>query len=232
MPPEKPVTPRPAATVVLVRAGKRGPEVFLTRRPETMSFLGGYVVFPGGRVDDIDRSESVFERITGLDGIPPLPLSDYGHVPIDPRSFYPAAIRELFEEAGVLLLEDAAGDPVSPDTAESFRGLLPVSARRFYELVAEHDLSLPAHRFEFVQLFVTPEFSPQRFYTVFFSAMLPEGQDAGIENREVTESFWISPTEALEKTRRGGFKMILPTIMALESVEANPAFTIDNNNQL
>jgi len=218
MPPKPPVTPKPAATVVLVREGEGGPEVFLTRRPETMSFLGGFVVFPGGRVDTIDRSEPVFERITGLDDIPPMPLADYGDVPIDPRAFYAAAIRELFEEAGVLLLEERDGNPVSPDTAECFRSLLPVSSRRFYELVEEHDLYLPARKFEFIQLFVTPEFSPQRFYTVFLQAMLPDGQQAGIENREVAESFWISPDDALDEKSRGGFKMILPTIMALEAV--------------
>jgi len=232
MTPGKPVTPKPAATVVLLREGENGPEVFLTRRPETMSFLGGFVVFPGGRVDTIDRTEPVFERITGLDESLPLPLSDYGDVPIDPRSFYPAAIRELFEEAGVLLLEDADGNPVSPDVVKTLRSLLPVSSRRFYKLVQEHDLYLPARRFEFVQLFVTPEFSPQRFYTVFLKAVLPEGQTAGIENREVVESFWISPTDALEQTRRGGFKMILPTILALEMVEDGPALAIDKNNRL
>ncbi|MBN1881319.1 MAG: NUDIX domain-containing protein [Deltaproteobacteria bacterium] len=218
MSPKPPVTPKPAATVVLVREGEEGREVFLTRRPETMSFLGGFVVFPGGRVDVVDHTDMVFERITGLEDIPPLPLSDYGDVPIDPRSFYPAAIRELFEEAGVLLLEDSGGNPVSPEVAERFRSLLPVSSKRFYELVAEHNLYLPAHRFEFVQLFVTPEFSPQRFYTVFLKTMLPEGQRAGIENREVTESFWISPDDALDEKSRGVFKMILPTVMALEAV--------------
>lgn len=230
MSPKKPVTPKPAATVVLLREGENGPEVFLTRRPETMSFLGGFVVFPGGRVDKIDRSEPVFARITGLNDIPPLPLADYGDVPIDPRSFYPAAIRELFEEAGVLLLEDAAGDPVSMDMVEHFRCLLPVSSKRFYELVTEHDLYLPARRFEFVQLFVTPEFSPQRFYTVFLKAVLPQRQRAGVENREVAESFWISPADALDEKSRGGFKMILPTIMALEAVEDETVSAIDKHD--
>jgi hypothetical protein len=104
------------------------------------------------------------------------------------------------------------------EVVRSFRELLPVSSRRFYELVEENDLFLPAHRFEFIQLFVTPEFSPQRFYTVFLKAMLPEGQQAGIENREVAESFWITPEDALDEKSRGKFKMILPTIMALEAV--------------
>lgn len=229
MPTSKPVIPKPAATVVLLREGENGLEVFLTRRPETMSFLGGFVVFPGGRVDAIDRSESVFARITGLDDTPPLPLTDYGDVPIDPRAFYAAAIRELFEEAGVLLLEERNGNPVSPDTAERLLSLLPVSSKRFYELVAEHDLYLPAHRFEFVQLFVTPEFSPQRFYTVFLKATLPKGQRAGIENREVAESFWISPAAALDEKSRGGFKMILPTIMALEAVDDGTVKAIDKD---
>ena len=232
MPPTPPVTPKPAATVVLVREGERGREVFLTRRPETMSFLGGFIVFPGGRVDDIDSTEAVFDRITGLDDIPPLPLADYGDVPIDPRAFYAAAIRELFEEAGVLFLEDAAGDPVSIDVAGRLRDLLPVSSQRFYELVAEHDLYLPARRLEFVQLFVTPEFSPQRFYTVFLQATLPEGQRAGVENREVAESFWISPDDALDEKSRGRFKMILPTVMALEAVGDGATLAIDTDDGL
>ncbi len=105
-----PVTPKPAATVVLMRTNRGTREVFLTRRPQSMAFLGGYYVFPGGRVDAADLTTRATGRVLGARPDDIEKIDRDGH---EPLGFYTAAVRELFEESGVLLLCDEAGRIVS-----------------------------------------------------------------------------------------------------------------------
>jgi 8-oxo-dGTP pyrophosphatase MutT (NUDIX family) len=224
------VTPKPAATVVLVRDGKVGREVFLTKRPDTMDFLGGFYVFPGGRVDKSDKSEKARERVIGFDQNDfklwqkyelewqrdgePSNSADLVY-PID---FCTAAIRELFEESGVLLMCDEEQKIVSNNIYEEMRRSVNLNPDDFLKGVIEKGLYYAAFKLKFVQLFVTPQGSRKRFYTIFFSATLPKGQRAGIETDEVSESFWVSPEAALKKGESGEFPMIFPTILALKSI--------------
>ena len=230
------VTPKPAATVVLVRNGKAGREVFLTKRPDTMDFLGGFYVFPGGRVDNTDKSEKVRERVIGFDQSDFRPWQEYElneewegerqrggepSNPVDlvyPIDFYTAGIRELFEESGVLLMCDKEQKIVSNNIYEEMRSVAHLNPEGFLEGVIENGLYYAAFKLKFIQLFVTPPGSRKRFYTIFFSATLPKGQRAGIETDEVSESFWVSPDVALKKGESGEFPMIFPTILALKSI--------------
>ncbi len=139
-------------------------------------------------------------------------MTSDGH---DPLGFYTAAVRELFEEAGVLLLCDAAGKIVSEATYRSMRDNGNLSGGAFVDAVREKDLFYAGHSLAFLQLFTTPAFAPVRFHTVFFRSELPGGQEAGIESREVQRSLWVTPEEALERNRSGEFKMIPPTLLAL-----------------
>jgi 8-oxo-dGTP pyrophosphatase MutT (NUDIX family) len=210
-----PVTPKPAATVVLVRTDRGTREVFLTRRPKSMAFLGGYYVFPGGRVDAADLTARATERIIGARPDDIEKLNRDGH---DPLGFYTAAVRELFEESGVLLLCDEAGQIVSGKLYREIRQPSHGHGAPFVEEAAVRNLFFAGHRLEFLQLFTTPAFSPMRFYTVFFLAELPEGQEAGLDNPEVEQWLWIEPATALEKNRSGAFPMIPPTMAALHMV--------------
>jgi 8-oxo-dGTP pyrophosphatase MutT (NUDIX family) len=209
-----PVTPKPAATVVLMRTVRGTREVFLTQRPKSMAFLGGYYVFPGGRVDAADVEARATGRVIGARPDDVEKIGRDGH---DPLGFYAAAVRELFEEAGVLLLADETGTVISGDLrreiGQSVDGGVP-----FIDAAAAHDLFLAGHRLGFLQLFTTPAFAPMRFYTVFFLAELPEGQEAGVDSSEVEQWLWIEPAAALEQNRTGAFLMIPPTMAALHMV--------------
>jgi 8-oxo-dGTP pyrophosphatase MutT (NUDIX family) len=215
MAPRAPVVPRLAATVVLVREDGGRREVFLTKRPASMAFLGGYYVFPGGRVDAVDRSPGAIDRLFGADLASLGRAAEDGH---NPAGFFVAAIRELFEEAGVLLLCDGDGNLVPDHIYREIRADGRGSAESFVRETARRGLFYAGHRLTFLQLFVTPAFSPIRFYTVFFRADLPAGQSAGIEDPEVERSLWIGVEEAIEKNRSWEFPMIPPTVAALWAV--------------
>lgn len=227
------VTPKPAATVVLVRDGKAGREVFLTKRPDTMDFLGGFYVFPGGRVDKSDKSEKARGRVIGFDKSDFQPWQKYElewqrdgepNNPADlviPIDFCTAAIRELFEESGVLLMCDKEQKIVSNNIYEEMRSVAHLNPEEFLRSVIKKGLYFAAFKLKFIQLFITPVGSRKRFYTIFFSATLPKGQRAGIETDEVSESFWVSPDAALKKGESGEFPMIFPTILALKSIVEN-----------
>ncbi len=215
MAPGTPVTPRPAATVVVTRENNGRREVFLTRRARSMKFLGGYYVFPGGRVDAADMDARAADRIVGADPADVERLRRDGH---EALGFYTAAVRELFEEAGVLLLCDQAGRIVSDRVYREMRSLAGDNDAPFIDEVIRRDLFFAGGRLRFLQHFTTPSFSPMRFFTVFFAADLPVGQAAGVENVEVEQSLWIEPGEALERNRGGEFQMIPPTMAALHMI--------------
>ncbi len=210
-----PVAPKPAATVLLVRGGRAGREVFLTQRPKSMAFLGGYYVFPGGSVDAADLTARATGRVVGVD---PDDLETMGQDGPDPLGFYTAAVRELFEESGVLLLCDEAERVVTGPLARELAELIGHNGASFLDEVVARDLFFAGHRLKFLQRFTTPAFSPIRFHTVFFLAELPDGQEAGVQSPEVERSLWIAPAEALEKNRSGEFAMIPPTLAALHRV--------------
>lgn len=210
-----PVAPKPAATVVLMRTERGRREVFLTRRPQSMAFLGGYYVFPGGRVDHADLASRATERVIGAHPDDIRQIDQNEHAPL---GFYTAAVRELFEESGVLLLADEAGRVVSGEPYEQMRRSGVHNAARFVESVAAQNLYYAGGRLRFLQVFTTPSFAPMRFHTVFFLAELPEGQEAGIDNPEVDRWLWIEPSAALAENRSGGFPLIPPTMAALHMV--------------
>jgi 8-oxo-dGTP pyrophosphatase MutT (NUDIX family) len=215
MAPGTPVVPKPAATVVVLRGDRERREVFLVRRPQSMAFLGGYYVFPGGRVDAADLAPRATGRVIGASPDDVEKMNHNGH---DPLGFYTAAVRELFEESGVLLLCDTARRIVPGAMALELARLTGQGGASFVDEVVERGLFFAGHRLKFLQLFTTPAFSPMRFHTVFFLTELPDGQQAGLDSPEVERSVWIAPAEALEINRSGEFPMILPTIAALQMV--------------
>ena len=210
-----PVVPKPAATVVLLRheGGRR--EVFLTKRPDSMAFLAGYYVFPGGSVDAVDRRPEATGRLFGADLSAMEQSARDGH---DPAAFFTASVRELFEESGVLMLCDARGEIVSDEVYRDMRDGTKPRGRGFVRELVGRNLFYAGHRLTLMQLFTTPAFSPIRFYTVFFRADLPDGQRAGMNSPEVECSLWVTPEEALERNRSGEFPMILPTLAALYAI--------------
>ena len=209
----------PAATVMLVRDGDQGLEVFMLRRTLAAVFAGGMYVFPGGRVDDADRSDDV----TGLcDGLSDVEASGMLNVPAGGLAFWVAAIRECFEEAGVLLARTADGAVVrfeDPDTEARFnehRHAVHDGQRSLVEVCSAERLRLVTDHIRYVSHWITPVGERRRFDTRFLLARAPQAQEPLHDDGETTDSLWVRPAAALERFRAGDLAMIVPTIANLE----------------
>jgi 8-oxo-dGTP pyrophosphatase MutT (NUDIX family) len=212
---QQPVTPRPAATVLLVRDRDGGPEVYLLRRTASMSFAAGFFVFPGGSVDDRDRDLPPEAWV----GPPPTQWADrLGCDTSLAQALVCAAVRETFEESGVVLA-GADRESVVADTSgedwEADRIALLDRSLSLAQLLRRRDLMLRADLLRPWAHWITPEVEPKRFDTRFFVAALPEGQRTRDVGGEADRVVWMRPNDALDRERRGELSMLPPTIAAL-----------------
>jgi 8-oxo-dGTP pyrophosphatase MutT (NUDIX family) len=222
-------TPKPAATVVVLRDSSTGPEVFMVRRHTGTAFRGAHV-FPGGRVDASDQGMAADDWCDGLDHAD----RQLGELPsAEARGYHVAAVRELFEEAGVLLARPRPDRFISLADPEAHRrftryrtdvhtGTLPLRAIAEREAVrlALDALVLFAH-------WVTPP-SPvegRRFDTRFFMARVPAGQVPAHDDRETTDGVWITPAGAIAHAIRREIVLPPPTWVTLRELERHP--TVD-----
>jgi len=213
---------RDAATVMLVRdaADGRGPgiEVFMLRRNLKSDFVGGAYVFPGGAVDDHDRHTNLEPVCTGRSD-----ASASHQLGIDQGglAYWVAAIRECFEEAGVLLALDEGGDFIhfnDPDVDGRFqihRKAVDTGERRLVEICQDEGLQLAVDSIYYFSHWITPEGAPRRYDTRFFVTRAPAGQVPLHDDREVIANLWIRPGDALEQHRAGLFDLIFPTMRSL-----------------
>lgn len=202
-------TPAASATVMLLRDGPAGLEVFLLRRHGKSSVLGGVYVFPGGKLDPEDagwagRLDRTPEQLHAMLGEPELR-------PDEAAALFVAAIREVFEETGVLFAD------VTPQQArESWAALR--QGRRFDELLSPLPLTLQASALQPWSRWITPTISsvvPKRFDARFFIAAMPAGQEARHDEHEATEGLWLSPREALRRYWDLQIELAPPQIMTL-----------------
>ena len=220
--PDVPATPRPAATIVLVRPGPAGPEVLLLKRNRTVGFVPGAYVFPGGRVDSEDASAELVER---LDGVSPEQAAErLGMEESDRRAvaYYVAALREAFEETGIMIGRGPGGTPLPPAAGDaSVRGVLAAlhrGDRTFAEVVADLDVTLDGGAVEYIAHWITPRAEPRRYDTRFFVAAVPGDTEALPDGSEITQAVWLSPEAALTRHEEGTLPMIFPTIKTLQSL--------------
>jgi 8-oxo-dGTP pyrophosphatase MutT (NUDIX family) len=214
-----PVTPVPAATIILVRDAETSPEVLLLERHAKSDFLPDLYVFPGGRVDPGDGE--LADRVEGIDAAEAGRLAPTV-APELALAFFVAAIRETFEEAGVLLARrrGEAGLVGGDIVHELGRHRLGVQGGQssFRDLIVEADLELAADLLGVHGHWITPEMVPKRFDTLFFAAVAPADHLASHDGVESTDSVWIRPEEAIAQGRRGERQMIFPTIANLDSI--------------
>lgn len=218
--------PRDAATVILLRDRTEGPyEVFLMRRHRNQSFMGGAHVFPGGSLDGADTDPLLSACLGGFCGTDARRLLQETELPESTAlGLYVAAIRETFEEAGVLLARDAGGGLVDlspPDRAARFsryrlelhQGRLTLAELVRREcLVFAPDLLIPYSHW------ITPEIEPKRFDTRFFLARVPGGQLPVHDRMELTESAWMAPDFALAEHGAGRIVLMPPTLKTIEEL--------------
>ncbi len=212
---------RDAATVMLVRDGDDGLEVFMLRRNLQSDFVGGAYVFPGGGVDAQDRHVDLTPVCAGRTDAA---ASQLLGIDAGGLAFWVAAIRESFEEAGLLLALDEHGETVrfdDPEVEERFlrhRHDVDDSNRRLVEIVVEEGLQLDVAAIHYFAHWITPEGAPRRYDTRFFVARAPEAQTPVHDDREVIANLWVRPADALERHRAGELEMIFPTIRSLEAI--------------
>ena len=218
---------RDAATVMLVRDasdGAPGIEVFMLRRNLNSDFVGGAYVFPGGAVDPEDRHddlEPICAGRTDRDASERLGIDRGG------LAYWVAAIRESFEEAGVLLAYDHTGEVVrlvdhDPDTAARFvdhRSAVDHGERRLVEVCEQEGLRLATDAIYYFAHWITPEGAPRRYDTRFFVAAAPTGQVPLHDDREVIANLWIRPAEALARFDAGEFELVFPTVRSLVAID-------------
>jgi glyoxylase-like metal-dependent hydrolase (beta-lactamase superfamily II)/8-oxo-dGTP pyrophosphatase MutT (NUDIX family) len=208
--------------VVLVRTGDRGLEVLLTQRPSTMAFAPDVHVFPGGAVDEADGDASLASRSSLTPGEAEKRLG-WDLTPADALAVHVAALRELFEEAGILLATARALAP-EPTGLERDRAALLDGSVPFGELVERLDLELRLDRLVPLSRWVTPRFVPRRFDTRFFAAELPEGLEPSFAESEVVAHRWMSPGDALAACAAGEIDLWLPTSTTLQQLEHASSF--------
>jgi 8-oxo-dGTP pyrophosphatase MutT (NUDIX family) len=207
--------PRPASTVVLLRDTASGLEVLLLKRHALSDVLGGAYVFPGGKVDDRDAAPGLLRH---LDRSPEALHAELHEADIDDTtaaSLYVAAIREAFEESGILLAEGARHAQAIAARALLHEGL------DFEHVLSRLSLHLHTEQVTPWSRWITPKVptvTNKRFDTRFFVSGVPSDQVAVHDNHEATESLWITPRAALQRYWQRDIELAPPQIMSLSTL--------------
>jgi len=211
--------PRPAATLLLLRDGGLGPEAFLLQRTKTAAFLAGAHVFPGGALDKADRDIRVLRRVTGISDAQ---ASERLGIESGGLAYWVAAIRECFEEAGILLAESEEGralDARRVAALAQYRGALHAGKLAFHEFLEKERLLLRGAELAYFGHWITAPGRARRFDTRFFLALAPEGQPGAHDGTELIDSLWLRPVEALERQARGAMELVFATKNTLADLQ-------------
>jgi 8-oxo-dGTP pyrophosphatase MutT (NUDIX family) len=221
----QPAVPHPASTVVLVRPDHEGRfEIFMNRRPEKMETYAGIYVFPGGRVETTDWSGEMLGLIHGLS---PAQAQQTLACDLQPEiclGHWVAAVRELFEEAGVYFFVSESGALASPaqetltERLAQKRQALQLGELNLVGLLESEQLYCDLSRLTYFFHRITPDHYPVRFDTRFYLAALPVHQSPLHTSKEVAESLWLSPKDALDRWQFGNFPMMPPTLAVLRTL--------------
>ena len=213
--------PRLAATVMLIRPAESAPhlEVFMLRRSAKSAFAPDVFVFPGGTLDAADTSDEALAKIygPGVEALGRIVAPREPELPglPDTRAFaglHVTALRELFEEAGVLLACTADGRQLSPDASQRVHA----GARAYDDALADLAAFGDARSLQLFSRWVTPPDEPQRYDAYFFAAAASREHSAAADAFETHDGVWIAPREALTRSATGSFRMIYPTIKHVE----------------
>ena len=208
----EPPFPYPAATVILLRDTAEGVEVFLMQRNIKSSAFAGMYVFPGGRVDEDDQSAVLYERcdLSDKDASRILGIENNG------LAYYIAAVRECFEESGVLLAGNQAVYDV--DELRSLRDRLNAGDITFSKICQQLDVALSVADIAYASHWITPREEKRRFDTRFFAAHIPSDAALLHDGAELVSSRWLKPASALEAGEKREIMLIPPTIANLKAV--------------
>ena len=212
----EPAEPRNAATVMLLRPGAQGPEVYLLRRQTSMAFAGGMCVFPGGGVDPRDFDPRHAGAAAWAGPAPAQWATRLGTDEATARALVCAAVRETFEESGVLLAGESAHTVVADTTGadwEEDRAALEARELAFTEFLDRRGLVLRTDLLGAWAGWLTPVFEPRRYRTWFFVADLPAGQRTRDVSTESDQVIWLPAMRAVAEAEQQQLFMLPPTYL-------------------
>ena len=218
------VVPGKASTVILARPAAGGRfEVLMTRRAPHLKVLAGFLVFPGGAVEEDDWSEKMLARCRGLSASEAQRILSATMVPEQALGHWVAAIRELFEETGIHFFtkQGKSLDPISDSLCQRLaqsREALWQRKLALADLLESEQLFCDVGRLTYLFHRITPNHHPVRFDTRFYVSCLPQGQAPLDFSEEVAESVWLTPQEALKLSDSGALPMMPPTVIALRAL--------------
>jgi len=205
---DAPVTPKPAATILMCKNGPNGIETFMVVRNYQIDFGSGALVFPGGKLADSDSHPEVRGLCDGTDG-----LDD------DALGLQVAAIREVFEECGILLAREQGSDAMIPGerlgALEHYRATLNTGEVGILKFLQKESLRLACDCLHPYAHWITPKMVPKRFNTHFFIAFAPDDHVAAHDGEESTDSVWISPEQVIREGAEGKWTLMFPTRLNL-----------------
>ena len=205
-----PPEPKPAATILLLRDGSAGLEVFMVVRHHQIDFASGALVFPGGKADPQDFDSALIPFLHGA------------HADTDMRAAQVSAIREAFEECGILLArEQGSTDIISGErlaTLQEFREPMNKGDITLLDFLQQQQLQLACDQLVHFAHWITPPMMPKRFDTHFYLAIAPADHLALHDGYESVDSIWIAPGAAVEEAKSGKRTVIFPTLRNLEKL--------------
>lgn len=212
---EKPAVPiRPAATILLVRDAPEF-QVLMVKRHHQIDFASGALVFPGGKTHQGDHDEAWEGHVTG-----------WGEIEAEERPLRIAAIREAYEEAGIIVARHADGATYHGDPrADAARAEIEADRRSFLSLVQELDIRLDLPALTAFARWITPDMMPKRFDTWFYVVSADSTQAAAHDGRETVDAEWIAPQVALDLAEAGQRTIIFPTRMNLKLLAESSSVT-------
>ncbi len=224
-----PVEPKIASTVILLR--ERVPdleseddcefEVFMAKRHENARFMSEHHVFPGGSIEEQDLTKESRERLVGLEEDV---LDNLKEVCDDPSNLWVIAIRELFEEAGILIATKKIGNSLGkiedkPKKIKKYQKKLQKKRMTMTNVLTKENLYYSASDLRYFGRLITPKLSPIRFDTQFFLCKFPKNQNINLFSDELTESLWGTPKQILEQFKKREIKLIFPQYSTLQRLQ-------------
>ncbi|MHA2038512.1 MAG: NUDIX hydrolase [Candidatus Hodarchaeales archaeon] len=224
-----PIEPKLAATVVLLRERSPGVvsdddcefEVFMAKRHKDTKFMSEHHVFPGGALDDQDLTNESKARVIGIDETI---IANLTEICEDPINLWIIAIRELFEETGVLIAATKTGNLLGrieekPKKLKKYQKKLQKKSKTMTDVLNKENLYYAANNLRYFGRLITPEISPIRFDTQFFICKFPQNQYINLFTDELTEYLWGSPKKLLELFKNRHIKLIFPQYSTLQRLQ-------------
>lgn len=212
-------------TLIMLREqGSSGFEVFLLKRHEQNIFMGGNFVYPGGKLDKGDADEEIVSLSTGVSHEQAGKIIGETNPESPSIAYWIAGIRELFEEAGILLAYSrngklfSVGDDEKRQKFSLYRHALQAGEKTLLQIIKDEGLILALDRCFYYAHWITPEARNVRFDTRFFITRNVPNQEASPDTKETTEGVWLTPAEALQKNLRGNVALSPPTLKTLEDL--------------